>query len=207
MYPHYREPPYGRIDEYFPDWALQAAGEADVPVILHVARPLASCADEVIELTARHPQTRFVLAHLGRQDATDGDVRSAFIKVAAYDNVCMDTSMALAHSVHQLALTTFGPARVLYGSDEPFNLLRYVGYQHPERGYRLVGPRRYHWLDEADFERFRHLAHYAMLVHLQVLRALVDSVDALFPMDSDRVLASIFRANASEWFNLNAVSL
>jgi hypothetical protein len=203
MYPHSREPPYEHVGEYFPDWALRAAGVAGVPAIVHVPAPLAHCADDVIALAAQHPETRFVLAHLGRQATADADARRAFARVGHFSNVRMDTSMVLARPVHELALSTFGPDRVLYGSDEPFNLLRYVGYQHPERGYRLVAPRQYHWLDEADFHRYRHLARDAMLVHLQVVRALFDSVDALFGTESDGVLAAIFGDNAATWFDLD----
>ena len=200
MYPHYREPPYERLAEYFPDWSLQAAATAGVPAIVHLPLPIADCLPDLLDLIDRHPDNRIVLAHLGRQHHADDAAVAAFTAAAAAPLVTVDTSMAAEAEVHGLALDTFGPHRVLYGSDEPFNLLRYVGYEHPRLGYRLIAPRRYHWLGTADFERYRQLAVDACLLHLQVLRAIVDNVDQRYEARAPDVLRGIFAENAAAHF-------
>jgi hypothetical protein len=203
MYPHYREPPYGQLDEYFPDWAMTAAADAGVPAVVHLPLPLAECVDDLLVLADRHPRTRIVLAHLGRQSRVNDAAVTAFARAAERPHVAMDTSMATDAGVHELAYATFGPRRVLYGSDEPFNLLRYSTYQHPTLGLRLIGPRRYHWLAEKDFAAYRHLGVDAHLVHLQVLRAIVDTTDRIFgAAEAPGVLRQVFHHNAADWFSL-----
>jgi hypothetical protein len=202
MYPHYREPPYRHLEEYFPSWAMTAA-DAGVPAVVHLPRPLAECIDELLLLADRHPRTRIVLAHLGRQSRMSDAAQAAFTMAAERPHVAADTSMAIDASIHDLAYVTFGPRRVLYGSDEPFNLLRYSTYQHPTHGLRLVGPRRYHWLDEQDFAAHRHLGVDAHLVHLQVLRAIVDTTDRIYgAAEAPNVLRQVFHDNAAGWFLL-----
>jgi predicted TIM-barrel fold metal-dependent hydrolase len=203
MYPHYREPPFRRLSGYFPDWAVAAAAAAEVPSVVHLPVPLAECVGDVLQLADRHPTARFVLAHLGRQTDTGQSVRAAFKAAASCPRIAVDTSMATERDVHELALASFGPERVLYGSDEPFNLLRYVAFQHPDRGRRLMSPRRYHWLDETMFATYRHLADGARLVHDQVLGALLDTVDAQYGGEAPAVRAAVFASNAARWFRLD----
>jgi predicted TIM-barrel fold metal-dependent hydrolase len=203
MYPHYREPPYQRLDEYFPDWALAAAAAAGVPAIVHLPLPLADCIDNVLAVARRNQGTQLVLAHLGRQHAVDQVSVRAFEAAAALPQISADTSMVIEREVHQLALCAFGPHRVLYGSDEPFNLLRYTAFQHPEHGYRLTAKQPYHWLDEAMYEQYRHLAQGAHLVHLQVLRSLIEAVRNEFGAELPAVLQSIFHDNAKRVFAAN----
>lgn len=200
MYPAYREPPYERISEYFPDWAMRAAATARVPIILHVARPLHLCADEVVALASANEDVTIILAHMGRMVTGGDETRAAFRRVGACPRVLVDTSMATDLQTHLDAHEVLGPERILFGSDEPFNLLRYVSFDHPSRGRRLMAPRRYHWLDQDMYRQYRSLAEHASLVHLQVLRAIVQSIDSVHGSESEIVLRQVFEGNAARAF-------
>lgn len=199
MYPHYREPAYGRLAEYFPDWSLSAAQAAGLTAIVHLPVPLSECAPEVIAIARRFPELKIVLAHLGRQALVHDGARRVFETVARCPNVALDTSMRPERQVHELALQTFGPARVLFGSDEPFNLLRYVKVTDPQFGRHNVSLRRYHWVPVQVHYIYAAAAATASLLHFQVISAIFAAVANVFPTEIDNVTASIFNGNAELW--------
>ena len=195
MYPFVREPPFTRISEYFPQWACRAAATASVPVILHVPSPLHQCVNEVVAIARNHPNLRVILAHLGRESTAHEPTRRAFLTVARLDNVAADTSMARSHDVHLLALDVLGPDKVLFGSDEPFNLLRYASVVDEERGTVNIPPRPYHWVAPDIYERHRLAVAKAEILHFQVLNCLLAAVDRLHSAEKG-VLDKVFFRNA-----------
>jgi predicted TIM-barrel fold metal-dependent hydrolase len=200
MYAAHREPPYARLDEFFPDAILELATDLDVPVVVHLPVSLAYCVDDVVALAQRHPDLVVVLAHLGRQTVADDRSAKAWGRVAQLPGIHVDTSMATDLAVHREVLQHLGIDRVLYGSDEPFNLLRYTSFEHHTLGRRLMAPERYHWIHPELFAEYQDLALGASLVHLQVLAALLDAVDA----HSTDVTAKprVFHDNAVRVFGL-----
>lgn len=206
MYQAYREPPFERVQDYFPVCAMEAAGAACVPVVLHLAQSLDSCVSEVEALAAAHPDVPIVLAHLGRMICDEAQARASFDRVVSSTNVYVDCSMAIHLPVHRAAFEVLGPERVLFGSDEPFNLLRYVAFAHPELGTRLVSPRRYHWIDEDLFLTYRHLARRAVLVHLQVLSLVLDAFEDACGIDAAAALECVFHDNGARLFRRPSAS-
>jgi Amidohydrolase len=196
MYPFIREPPFTRISEYFPQWACRAAVAAAVPLILHVPSPLHQCVEEVVALARDHPNLSVILAHLGRESTAHEPTRRAFMTVALLGNVAADTSMARSHDVHLLALDVLGPDKVLFGSDEPFNLLRYTSVVDEQRGVVNVPPRPYHWVATDVYERHRLAVATAEILHFQVLDCLLAAVDRLHGADEKSVLDKVFFRNA-----------
>jgi Amidohydrolase len=200
MYPFVREPPFTRISEYFPRWACRAAVTADVPLILHVPSPLHQCVEEVVTLAREHPGLGVILAHLGRESTAHEPTVRAFQKIARLENVAADTSMARSHDVHLLAMDMLGPNRILYGSDEPFNLLRYASVVDEQRGMINVPPRPYHWVAPEIYERHRHAVAKAEILHFQVLNCLLVAVERLHTSDAKAVLDKVFFRNAQRFF-------
>lgn len=186
MYPYYFDPPATKIKEYFPDEILHAAQSVGLPIILHTPTPLAFCIDEVLEIARQYPDLTIVLAHLGRQREATTAAEAAFSSLARCPNVVTDISMNTSVSVHRLALEWLGPERVLFGTDEPMNLLRFVEYQHPVHGRRFISDYRYHWLDTTQYNEYRHLGTESILLHLQVLVALRQALET-FPRQENQV--------------------
>lgn len=166
MYPHYVEPPYRRVADYFPGWAVAAAAEHGIPIVLHLPAPLSECHAEVLDLVEAQTELRIVLAHAGREshvrNRTDGVLRT----LAECSNVVMDTSMVTSRPLLALVLKRLGPERVLYGSDEPFNLLRYIEVDDPEHGRAVVSHHDYHW-NKPWAQRYAERARAAPLLHFQ----------------------------------------
>lgn len=202
MYPFYFEPPANKILEYFPDDILAAAEDADLPIILHTFKLLADCIEEVIDIAVRFPRLRIVLAHLGRHQAASARTLEVYRVVARFPQFYTDVSMATNTDVYKQVLATFGPERVLFGTDEPFNLLRYIDYEHPILGRRLVSTYPYHWLDESQRKEYGHLAANAMLVHWQMMTALKQALEDIYPIPDDLNYAKqcIFYENAFRAF-------
>jgi len=200
MHPFYFEPPAQTISKCFPDEILMAAQHAGLPIILHVPVPLSSCLGQVLEMTRRFPKLAIILAHLGRER------KAAFASLAAYEallshpRIVGDVSMVSSSQVITQALNVLGPERILFGSDEPFNLLRYVSYQHPQLGERYVSQYPYHWLDEEQRQEYGHLAKNAVHLHWQVLLAVKMAIAETYPYDADAVKNSIFSENAQRVF-------
>jgi uncharacterized protein len=199
MYPHYFEPPATTILGYFTPETVEAV-PTGLPLILHLPRPLADCVDELLRFIERFPDTRIVLAHLGRQPTATTAARRAFRLISTIPTLAMDCSMASNVQIHRLALTELGPDRIIFGSDEPMNLLRYSEFQHPERGRRFISRHPYHWLEPEMYQRYRHLAKGAVLLHFAVIRALRNAISDVCPGDAEQAADSVFRANALRWF-------
>ena len=88
---------------------------------------------EVKEIRRKYPGVKLVIAHLGRC-YTMPHAQEAFPHFADDEGLYFDSSAVLNADVHRLALETFGPKRILYGSDNP------VFYM---RGRRLFSGRQY----------------------------------------------------------------
>jgi predicted TIM-barrel fold metal-dependent hydrolase len=205
MYPFIREPPFTRISEYFPQWACRAATAASVPLILHVPSPLHQCIDEVVALARDHPHLIVILAHLGRESTAHQPTQRAFQAAAMLPNLAADTSMARSHDVHLLALDSLGPDRVLFGSDEPFNLLRYAPVADEQRGTVNVPPRPYHWIAPDIFQRHHLTVAHAEILHFQVLGCILAAVNTLHSAEKG-ISDKIFFQNAQRLFGLSPLA-
>jgi hypothetical protein len=200
MYPFMAEPPYTSLHSYFPDWSVAAAASAGLPLILHLPLPLAESLSELETLVGRHPDVKICLAHLGRHHHVDATVERAFRRAAEIPGIMLDTSMAADTQVHALALETFGPERIMFGSDEPFNLLRYRKIVDPEFGRLNVGAFPYHWENAAAAARHRAGVRNALLLHWQVLDAMFGAVDAADYADPEGVVARLMWTNGVAFY-------
>jgi len=95
------------------------------------------------------------------------------------------------------AIRQLGTGRVLYGSDEPCNLLRYVTYRHPELGQRVSSDFPYHWLREDLRLSHGYLGKGAWLIHFQSMKAIFEAIDAVAGPAGAALSQAIFHDNAA----------
>lgn len=200
MYVRYFEPPATRIYEFFPPEILEEAQILEIPIILHLPAMITKCIDDLDRCLSDFPKLRVVLAHLGLPHLPIPGLAEAYDQFASYPQVAMDTAMIPSKEVVTLALKAFGHSRIMYGSDQPLNILRQVVYHHPEKGERIVTHRRYHWSDSLEHEQYSHLAVGAVHSHWQCLEALLEGIRQVFPNSEAEARCNIFCANAREMF-------
>lgn len=124
------------IDDFLPPHQQKIADELGLVVMLHIGRRerLRDPRNirELHELVERNPNMRLVIAHIGRaytlsygEPGLQGirDLREA-------PNVYLDFAMHINGDVMALALDTFGPGKLLYGSDLPVCLMRGMREHH-----------------------------------------------------------------------------
>jgi uncharacterized protein len=97
------------IDDIF-----RLAGEARVPLLIHMGRGMPPVAEGLVQVAERHPETRMILAHAGIADQA---VLAA--RLAGYPAVYYDTSCWSALDIVELFARV--PAeRIVFGSDPPY---------------------------------------------------------------------------------------
>jgi hypothetical protein len=199
-YPNYFEPPAKTILEFFPLEILEIAQDTRIPIILHLPQPLANCLGEVLEILENFPKLQIVLAHLGRHHDATSISGDAFRALSSFSQVVVDTSMVTSVGLLRQALEILGRERVLYGSDEPMNLLRYIEYEHPILGRRLMSTYPYHWLDREQQRQYGYLAKDAVHLHWQVLIAIREALSQVFPLDWKYAQSLLFLENSQRVF-------
>ncbi len=111
-----------RADDRLLDPIAELAGERGVPVLQHawqhrtrdVPGQEISDALDLAALAARHPGTRFILAHIGG----GGDWAHSLRALAEVPNVWVDLSgSGVDRGMLELCLECVGPARLLWGTD------------------------------------------------------------------------------------------
>jgi hypothetical protein len=200
MYPAYFKPPAVWISEYFPGEILKTAQDLGLPIILHPPKIITGCLDQILQLLKDFPRLRVAIAHLGLTKVVVPGLEEAYRRLAECGRVFLDTALAPSAAVADLAIRTFGAERIMYGSDEPLNLIRSSAYLHPTKGQRLVTEYPYHWLDPDEYEEFRHLAEGQVHAHWQSLNAIRRAVENLPAHERDCAKKQIFQDNARSFY-------
>ncbi len=202
MYYQYFNPPAQTIFEVFPPAILDAAQSARIPIILHLPKMITECSPDLELLLTKFPKLSVVLAHLGLPHMPVPRLMSTYTRISEYSGIYMDTSMIPSAEVMFMALRTFGPDRILFGSDQTLNLIRSTVYEHPIKGQRLITEYPYHWVDPEEHLQYAHLAQGAVHTHWQVLLAIQSAVQELPIKTQRRAIESIFFNNAHQVFNI-----
>lgn len=188
--------------DYFPKEVLEVAEEVDVPVILHLPKTISRSMDEIRALTHDFPNLRVMLAHIGVTWTYPANFPKTMAEVASYKNVTVDTSGVTDPSIIETALEHLGPERVLYGSDEPLNLLREFTYTNPELGPRLLTDYPYHWVHKDEYEAYKHLLPgHLMYCEFQQVDALLVAIRGIAKArNTDSYIQSVFHDNGRREF-------
>lgn len=115
------------IEDFLPESQVQVAHEEGLSITLHIVRPRA-LADRANQETIRryckrYPQMRLILAHAARGFNVHHTIEG-IESLRGLDNVWFDTSAVTDCGAIEAILRTFGPSRVMYGSDFPVSHLR-----------------------------------------------------------------------------------
>lgn len=199
MYHQYLTPPATKVYEYFRPEILATAQDLDIPIILHLPKMITQALDQIERLVADFPRLRVTLAHLGLPHLPVPGLAEAYKYVASFENVFMDSAMIPSAEVVQFALESFGSDRIMYGSDEPLNLVRSVVYRNPELGERLATEYQYHWVDPVEHEQHGHLAKGAIHIQWKALGAIRIALRRL-DWDTMAIREKIFFDNAASYY-------
>lgn len=196
MYKYFFNPPADKIYQFFKPQILEEAQALDIPIILHLPRTITECKDDLRRPLKDFPKLTIVLCHLGLPHLPVPGLAEAYKEFACHERLFMDTSLIPSKEVVGLAVEYFGIERIMFGSDEPFNMIRSKPYIHPELGDRLITEYPYHWVDRKEHEKYKHLAKGAIHIHWQALSALKAVIEALPSGMQDQARRLIFKGTA-----------
>ncbi len=192
-----------RIYDYFPQEVLSVAQEKEMPIILHLPTKITKCFDQISKTVSDFPRLKICIAHLGLEKKVNQRVRETFTNTAKYENIFFDTSLISSPEVIKSAIDIFGVERVLYGSDEPLNLVRFVIYEHPILGDRLLTKYHYHWVNTEEHFQFQHLLSDVVHSHWNALSGIKRAINK-FPLKRREVIKEkVFYSNARSFFSWN----
>ena len=200
MYYSYIEPPATKIYQYFPRVVLEEAQDKGIPIILHPPRRITECLDQVLALAKDFPDLWVCLAHLGLTKSVVPGLEEAFEAIAQLPHIHFDTALVPSAEVIAMALRIIGPNRIMYGSDEPLNLIRSTPYIHPNKGERLATEYPYHWVDMSDYQAYKHLAIGITHAHWQALQAVKTAVFDFPKKEQNAVRQKLFHDNAKLFY-------
>lgn len=200
MYYSYLDPSATHIYEIFKPEILEVAEQESVPIILHTPKVITESADDVLNMKQDFPNLKVSIAHLGSSKFDIPGLQDAYDSLAESTDVVLDTALNPSEEVCYRAIKTFGTDRILYGTDEPLNLLRSVPYIHPEKGQRITTSHLYHWQDPDEHAEYKHLADGAIHAHWLCLDALKSAIERLPKNEQDAAKQNIFHNNAAQFF-------
>jgi len=115
------------IFDFLPHHVLEVADDRGAWVTLHVPKadrlPHPDNIRRIREIRRRYPNVVLVIAHLGRC-YTEPHAREGLPPLADDPGLYFDNSAVLNPAVHRIALECIGPARILYGTDNPVFYMR-----------------------------------------------------------------------------------
>lgn len=197
MYYQYFNPPAQYIEQVFPREILAVAQELEIPIILHLPKMITASVDDLEHILTDFPKLIVVLAHLGLPHLPVPNLTSVYEYFAQYPNLFMDTAMIPSWEVVYMALKAFGPSRIMFGSDEPLNLIRSTVYNNPNKGQRLITEYPYHWVNLDEHATYAHLAGEVIQTQWQALAAIKIATEQYAPKLHRRISQAIFCTNAS----------
>lgn len=114
-------------EAYLPEWSWELADRHGLAIMLHIVldRALADPRNEtyLVEHLRRYPHARLVLAHAGRGFCA-AHTFDAVETLRTFDNVWFDTSAICEPLPFEAILRTFGPRRLMFGTDFPVSSMR-----------------------------------------------------------------------------------
>jgi len=181
------------IFDFLPHHQLELLNDRCAWVTLHVPKAdrLGHPANmaEVRQIRRQYPNVVLVIAHLGRS-YTLPHAQQSLPQLADDEGLFFDISAVLNPEVLRFALETLGPARLLYGTDNPIFYMRGRQQWH---GTSYVNRTNYPFYFNRDREPPEIEAGYTLYMY-EALRALKQACNAAGLQRAD--VEAIFRGNA-----------
>lgn len=117
------------IFDFFPKDILTYLNDIELPIILHLPRKGGltnpETFEEVVELASMFSKIRIILAHMGR--CYNPNLIGRTIEgIEPFQNILFESSMVDNEDVFENILRIVGHKRVMFGSDLPFSLVRFL---------------------------------------------------------------------------------
>lgn len=116
-----------RIFDFLPHHQLESLNKFGWIVMLHIPRtgrlkdPVNLA--QLLEIEERYPKVKLIIAHIGRAYCPE-DVGNAFEVLGQTRNMMFDFSANTNAEIFEKTIKTFGPQRILFGSDMPITRMR-----------------------------------------------------------------------------------
>jgi predicted TIM-barrel fold metal-dependent hydrolase len=189
------------ILDFLPHHILEVLNERRAWVTLHVPRAarLGDPANlrDIREIRRRYPDVVLVIAHLGRS-FTEAHAREGLLPLADDPGIYFDTSAVLNPASHRVALEHLGPARLLYGTDNP---ILYMRGRRQYDGKKYINRTSFNFHFNTQREPPEVEARYTLYMYedlLAIKQACRDLglterkyIEALFHDNADRLIRSI----------------
>lgn len=115
------------LEAYVPEWMWAMADRHGAVILLHLVRQAALSdpvnQEAILKLCTKYPKARLALAHAGRGFHAPNTIR-ALPALKELHNVYFDTSAICEPDALMAIVKTFGPQRLLWGSDFPVSQQR-----------------------------------------------------------------------------------
>lgn len=115
------------ITDFAPEWMWELCHKTRGVLMLHIMRDQAIADPEnqaaIQHLCRKYPECRLVLPHIARSFCYR-HARRGLASLVRLSNVWIDTSAITETETMRRAIETFGPQRILFGSDYPISELR-----------------------------------------------------------------------------------
>ncbi|NQU09687.1 aminotransferase class III-fold pyridoxal phosphate-dependent enzyme [bacterium] len=165
--------------EYLPEWTWEIAHRRGLAITLHLVQPraLAEPTNQqyVRQHCERYPGAKLILAHAGR-GFSGRHTAEGIGALRGLDNVFFDTSGVCEAAAFTAILRTFGPTRLMFGTDFPVSELR-------TRAVNLGDG--FAWLNELNADLSLSRWGAATLLGLESLLALREACANVHFTDSD----------------------
>lgn len=116
-----------RIADYLPEEQIAVANQHGLMIMLHLAKRDAIAdrtnIDDLLRLTSKYPNAKWILAHCARSYSAWAIERAAK-ELRGLPNVWYDTSSVCESDAIEALMAGVGPERVMYGSDNPVGVGR-----------------------------------------------------------------------------------
>lgn len=184
--------PHASIGEFLPDWAWEIAHQHELVIMLHIMRER-SLADadnqQYINCYCRkYSGAKLVLAHAARGFCAHHTIEGIGA-IAGLGNVYFDSSAICEAPALEAVLQTFGPTRLMYGSDFPIS---------EAHGRAISVGDGFHWIYDWNHDEWPQ--GEPTLIGIESLLALKRACRSQNLNDSDIDL--IFKDNARELLGL-----
>ena len=192
------------IFDFLPHHQLEVLNRHKAWVTLHVPKAGRLChADnirEVKQIREKYPDVVLVIAHLGRC-YTMTHAKQAFPELANDQGLYFDNSAVLNPDVHRYALETFGPERILYGTDNP---IFYMRGRRQWSGDTYTNRTNYPFYFNKDRESAEVEAKYTLFMY-EAIKGIKDACNSLSFTKND--VEKIFCQNAEKLISIANRSL
>jgi len=117
------------LAEYVTDPVIKFAGERNVPCLIDCAGRHSA----IERMAEKFPETKIIVAHLGRYLCKDEAVIDSFIALAeTYKNIFLDVSGVVIPTKIKEAVEKIGSARVMFATDGPHKAPDTAGFARAE---------------------------------------------------------------------------